>query len=106
MLTVQGKLDVPVNQTVAWAVLTDYPRFPALVPGITSSRILEQRDSMKLIEQRGMVIAGTFRMPFQDVVQVKEHKRNGQPESIRIIFISGPLKDVRGEWKVKPWGAA
>lgn len=56
---------------------------------------------MKLIEQRGMVIAGTFSMPFQGVVQVEEHKRNGQPESIRILFISGPLKDVRGEWKVK-----
>lgn len=42
VLTVQGKLDVPVNQTVAWAVLSDYPRFPAFTPGITGSRILEQ----------------------------------------------------------------
>jgi len=102
MLTVQGQLDVPVNQTVAWTVLTDYARFPDFVPGINSSRVVEQRNSMKLVEQRGMVSAGSFRMPFQGVVQVEEHKRDGQPDSIRIMFLNGPLKDVLGEWKVKP----
>lgn len=102
MLSVRGQLDVPVNQSVAWAVLTDYARFPEFVPGINSSRVIEQRNSMKLIEQRGMVSAGSFRMPFQGMAQVEERKRDGQPESIRIVFVSGPLKDVQGEWRVKP----
>ncbi len=101
LLTVEGQLEVPVNQTVAWAVLTDYARFPEFVPGITGSRILEQRNASKLIEQRGMVSAGSFRMPFQGVVQVEEQRREGQPEAIKILFVSGPLKDIQGEWNLK-----
>ena len=101
LLTVEGQLEVPVNQTVAWAVLTDYARFPEFVPGINSSRILEQRNASKLIEQRGMVSAGSFRMPFQGVVQVEEQRREGLPESIKILFVSGPLKDIQGEWNLK-----
>jgi len=102
MLTVEGKLEVPVNQTTAWAVLTDYARFPEFVPGINGSRLLEQRNEMKLIEQRGTMIAGQFRVPFQGVAKVEEHQREGEPGMIRIVFVSGPLKDVQGEWNIKP----
>jgi ribosome-associated toxin RatA of RatAB toxin-antitoxin module len=102
MLIVEGQLEVPVNQTTAWAVLTDYARFPEFVPGLNGSRLLEERNTVKLVEQRGTVIAGQFRMPFQGVVKIEEHKTEGQPGNIRVIFISGPLKDVQGEWNIKP----
>lgn len=102
ILTVEGQLGVPVNQTTAWAVLTDYARFPEFVPGINASRLLEQRNQVKLIEQRGTVIAGQFRMPFQGVAKIEEHQPAGQPGMIRIVFVSGPLKDVQGEWNIKP----
>jgi len=102
MLTVEGKLKVAVNPNAAWAVLTDYARYPEFVPGINSSRILEQRGNLKLIEQRGVINGGQIRMPFQGAIQVAEHKRDDQPESIMISFISGPLKDVQGEWNIQP----
>ncbi len=102
MLMVEGQLEVPVNQTTAWAVLTDYARFPEFVPGLNSSRLLEERNTSKLVEQRGTVIAGQFRMPFQGVVKIEELRPEGQPGVIRVAFISGPLKDVQGEWNIKP----
>jgi ribosome-associated toxin RatA of RatAB toxin-antitoxin module len=102
MLIVEGQLEVPVNQTTAWAVLTDYARFPEFVPGLNGSRLLEERNTLKLVEQRGTVIAGQFRMPFQGVVKIEEHKPEGHPGIIRVVFVSGPLKDVQGEWNIKP----
>ncbi len=102
MLMVEGQLEVPVNQTTAWEVLTDYTRFPEFVPGINGSRLLEERNTSKLFEQRGMVISGQFRMPFQGVVKIEEHKPEGHPGMIRVLFVSGPLKDVQGEWNIKP----
>lgn len=101
LLTVEGQLDVPVNRTTAWAVLTDYARFSEFVPGITSSRILEQRDNLKMLEQRGVVNAGQFRMPFQGAVRVEERLREGRPDSLVIAFVSGPMKDIQGEWNIK-----
>jgi ribosome-associated toxin RatA of RatAB toxin-antitoxin module len=100
MLMVEGQLEVPVNQTTAWAVLTDYARFPEFVPGLNGSRLLEERNTLKLVEQRGTVIAGQFRMPFQGVVKIEEHKPEGHPGIIRVVFVSGPLKDVQGEWNI------
>ncbi len=102
IMTVEGKLGVQVNQTAAWTVLTDYARFPEFVPGITTSRVLQQRNEMKLIEQRGLITDGQFRMPFQGVIQVEERKIDDHPDSIKILFISGPLKDIQGEWNIKP----
>ena len=102
ILVVEGRLEMLVSQEIAWAVLTDYPRFPEFVPGITSNRILEQRKELKLIEQRGVINTGQFRMPFQGVLQVEEHKRDGQPHGMKIVYVSGPLKDVQGEWNIRP----
>lgn len=107
ILTVEGNIPTPVNRLAAWAVLTDYTRFPEFVPGIHGNRILEQRNDFKLIEQRGMITNSQFQMPYQGVMQVEERKRDGVPEGMKILFLSGPLKDVQGEWNIqsgKPLG--
>jgi len=101
-LTVEGTVSAPVTRVAAWAILTDYSRFPEFVPGIHSNRILQQRNNFKLIEQRGMITSDQFEMPFQGVIQVEEIKRDGVPDSIKILFVSGPLKDVQGEWNIQP----
>lgn len=107
ILTVEGSMTTSVNRLAAWALLTDYTRFPEFVPGIYSNRILEQRNDFKLIEQRGMITNSQFQMPYQGIMQVEERKRDGVPEGMKILFVSGPLKDVQGEWNIqsgKPLG--
>lgn len=102
ILTVEGTIPTPVSRLSAWAVLTDYSRFPDFVPGIHSNRILEQRNEFKVIEQRGMISNNQFQMPYQGIMQVEERKREGVPEGMKILFVSGPLKDVQGEWNIQP----
>lgn len=107
ILTVEGAIAAPLDRLTAWTVLTDYARFPKFVPGIHGNRVLEQRGDFRLIEQRGMIANKQFQMPFQGVMQVEEHKRDGVPEGMKILYVSGPLKDVRGEWNIqagKPLG--
>jgi len=98
MLTVDGWLTTTAELPRAWRVLTDYPRFAEFVPGIHGNRVVESRDNVKLVEQRGEVIAGQFRMPYQGMMRIEETEH----ESIRIHFLSGPFKDARGEWSLQP----
>ena len=102
VLTAEGAMITSLTRLNAWAVLTDYTRFHEFVPGINSNRILEQRNDTKLIDQRGMISNNQFQMPYQGVMQVEELKRDGAPEGIKILFLSGPLKDVQGEWNIQP----
>lgn len=102
ILTVEGAMTTSLTRLNAWAVLTDYARFPEFVPGIYSNRVIEQRNDTKLIDQRGMISNKQFQMPYQGVMQVEERKRDGAPEGMKILFISGPLKDVQGEWNIQP----
>jgi len=102
ILTVEGAISSTASEQAVWAVLTDYTRFPEFVPGIHSNRILEKRNNFTLIEQRGMISSKQFQMPFQGVIQIEERKRDGVPEGIKILFVSGPLKDVQGEWNIQP----
>ena len=97
VLSVEGWLDTRADKATAWRVLTDYTRFPEFVPGIRSNRILEARNGAKLIEQRGEVIAGAFRMSYDGIMRVEERGR----DNIQILFLSGPFKDVRGEWSLQ-----
>ncbi len=97
-LTVEGWLKTSVDSATAWAVLTDYPRFPEFVPGIHANQVVEAKNGVKLIEQRGEVISGPVRLPYTGQIRVEEHPGEG----LVILFLSGPFKDVRGEWNIEP----
>jgi ribosome-associated toxin RatA of RatAB toxin-antitoxin module len=96
-LTVEGWVLTAAERATAWAVLTDYARFPEFVPGIYANKVLEAGNGTKTIEQRGEVVSGQFRMPYAGVMQVREHAGEG----LDIQFLSGPFKDVRGEWNIE-----
>ncbi len=97
-LLVEGWLHTSATPARAWAVLTDYARFPEFVPGIQANRVLESAGGIKLIEQRGEVVSGQFRLLYTGQMRVEEHPGEG----LDILFLSGPFKDVRGEWNIQP----
>lgn len=97
-LIVEGWLKTSASPATAWTVLTDYVRFPEFVPGIHANQVLESRNGGKIIEQRGEVISGQFRMPYTGQMRVEEHAGEG----LEILFLSGPFKDARGEWNMQP----
>lgn len=97
LLVVEGWLKAAVGNATAWSVLTDYERFPEFVPGILGNRVVEAGNGLKTIEQRGEVVAGQFRMSYTGLMRVEE--RRG--EAVDIQFVSGPFKDVRGQWNIQ-----
>lgn len=97
-LVVEGWLKTTATTATAWTVLTDYARFPEFVPGIHSNQVVESRNGSKTIEQRGEVVTGQFRLLYAGLMRVVEHPGEG----LDILFLSGPFKDVRGEWSIQP----
>jgi ribosome-associated toxin RatA of RatAB toxin-antitoxin module len=77
-------------------VLTDYARFPEFVPGIRGNQVLETGNGSKTIAQRGEVLAGQVRMAYEGLMRVTEHRHEG----LDIQFLSGPFKDVEGNWRM------
>lgn len=96
-LVVEGWLRTSVDPDAAWAVLTDYGRFPEFVPGILGNRIMEADNGTKRIEQRGEVRHGQFRLAYSGQMRVTENPGKG----LDILFLTGPFKDVRGEWNIE-----
>lgn len=95
-LTVEGGFTPNTDTATAWKVLTDYAAFPRFVPGIHASRVVETRDGAKMVEQRGEILAGQVRMPYDGLLRIEETPR----ERVRIAFLSGPFKDAQGEWQL------
>jgi len=100
ILYVQGVLNAQVSREVAWAVLTDYMRFPEFVPGVLSNRMLSAVNTsdrgLKRITQRGQVSFGQFKFQYDGIMQVVETHGEG----LDIVFLSGPFKDVTGAWRL------
>ncbi|MCP5278308.1 MAG: hypothetical protein H6935_08095 [Thiobacillus sp.] len=96
ILVVEGSMLTKADRATAWAVLTDYARFPEFVPGITGNQVLEAVNGAKTIAQRGQVLAGQVRMPYEGVMRVTEYRLEGMD----IQFLSGPFKDVGGSWRL------
>ncbi len=99
-LSVEGWLETRASPEVAWAVLTDYAHFPEFVPGIQVNRVVATAGNTRTIEQRGEVATGMFRMRYDGTMRVEESPETG----LSIVFLSGPFKDVRGEWRLEPSG--
>jgi ribosome-associated toxin RatA of RatAB toxin-antitoxin module len=98
ILVVEGWLQTRADQATAWAVLTDYAHFPEFVPGVTHNQVLAAENGHKTIAQRGQVMAGQVRVPYEGLVDVMERPHEGMD----ILFLSGPLKDLRGAWRMIP----
>jgi ribosome-associated toxin RatA of RatAB toxin-antitoxin module len=91
----EGNLAVPVGRALAWQVLSDHEGFPAFVPGLLASRVLETRGNEKIIAQRGEITAGP-RLRFDGTLRVEEHPGEG----VRVRFLTGPFRDSEGEWQL------
>lgn len=98
VLVVEGWLQTRADKATAWAVLTDYDRFPEFVPGILSNRVMASQNGRKTIVQRGQVMVGQVRLAYEGLMDVAERRDEGMD----IVFLSGPFKDVRGTWRVMP----
>lgn len=97
LLSVEGWLETRATREIAWSVLTDYERFPEFVPGIRSNRILETQARVKTVAQSGEIVTGMLRLLYDGDMRIEEFPDEG----LSILFLSGPFKEVRGEWRME-----
>jgi ribosome-associated toxin RatA of RatAB toxin-antitoxin module len=98
--TVDLNLYVPVPVSRAWAVLTDFDQMDKFVPNLVSSEVVERRDNMLTIRQKGICRFGFFSMNFESV---QEAQLTPQTE-IRALGVSGDFKRMDSVMQLKAEG--
>ncbi|MDO9225347.1 MAG: SRPBCC family protein [Pseudomonadota bacterium] len=96
-LSVEGWLETRATREIAWSVLTDYEYFPEFVPGIRANRVLETQGRVKIVAQSGEVVTGMLKLLYEGTIRIEEFPDEG----LSILFLSGPFKEVRGEWRME-----
>lgn len=97
LLSVEGWLETNATREIAWSVLTDYEHFPDFVPGIRANRVLESQGRVKTVAQSGEVVTGMLKLLYEGTMRIEETPDEG----LNILFLSGPFKEVRGEWRME-----
>ncbi len=85
MLIVDIRYQLPVNQHVAWEVLTDFNGMAEFVPNMNNSRIVQRDGRRMVVEQKGKVNFGLLSFPYES----KREIELTPPQKIRSQAISG-----------------
>lgn len=59
-----------VAPALAWVVLTDFEHMGSIVPNLTSSQVIERRDAMLSVKQKGVVRYGLFSTNFESTREI------------------------------------
>jgi len=81
-------MHAPVAPPLAWAVLTDFAHMADFVPNLTRSEILESRDNLIKVGQKGTARYGFFSTDFESVRDI----RLAPPNEIRAHGIGANIK--------------
>ena len=83
---------------VVWAVLTDYERLPAFVPGITKSVVRERRGLRLRLEQTGEARFLLFSFPIEVKLEVTE----SPPYFVTSRAVGGNVRRMQGRYELRP----
>lgn len=67
---VKAEMFAPVNQAIAWEVLTDFTNMAGWVPNLRESSIVKPGDKQLTIEQRGTAKFGVLSIPYTSVREI------------------------------------
>jgi ribosome-associated toxin RatA of RatAB toxin-antitoxin module len=88
---------VAATPDVVWQVLTDYANLSKFIPNMTSSRILENNGSSKVVEQIDSRQVFLFPVISRTKLAIQETDR----ERIDFSLIDGDLSTMEGYWKME-----
>jgi ribosome-associated toxin RatA of RatAB toxin-antitoxin module len=95
-VTCRVLLDAPAD--LVWQTLTDYNRLAEFVPGMRSSRVLEQRAGTVVVEQLGEAKFLFFSVPVEVTLTTTERP----PYAIDARMLKGNLKRFEGAYRIEP----
>ena len=84
-----------------WQTLTDYDRLPEFIPGMRSSRVVERRGQVVLVEQLGEVRFLFISYPIEVTLASTERP----PQTLEVHLEKGNLKRLDGAYRIEPRGA-
>ena len=96
----RATLDAPLG--VVWATLTDYDRLAEFIPGMHSSRVIERRGAVVVVEQSGEARFLFFAHP----IEVTLASTESPPHALAVSMLKGNLKRLDGAYRIEPHGAA
>jgi carbon monoxide dehydrogenase subunit G len=96
----RATLDAPL--AVVWQTLTDYDRLTEFIPGMRSSRVVERRGALVVVEQSGEARFLFLRYPIEVTVASIERP----PYALEASLLKGNLKRFEGAYRIEPQGAA
>lgn len=95
-VTARATLRAPHD--LVWKTLTDYDRLREFIPGIHSSRLIEQRGPAAIVEQSGEARLLLFTYPIEVTVQTIQRS----PNAIDVHLLKGNLKQLSGGYRIEP----
>ena len=84
---------------MAWSVLTDYSNFPKFLPNIASTKIIENKGNLKVVEQVDSRQVFLFTIKSRVRLAITESDRRNKVEFRQI---DGDLKNISGYWQIEP----
>ena len=95
----RATLDAPLG--VVWQTLTDYDRLAEFIPGMHSSRVVERRGAVAVVEQSGEARFLFFVLPIEVTLVSTERP----PHALEVSMLKGNLKRLDGAYRIEPQGA-
>jgi carbon monoxide dehydrogenase subunit G len=91
---VSASAEVAVPRAIAWAVLTDYERYPEFVPEIDAVRVLSRNGNGMVLQQKGRMSFMFFSHPVDVTLAVVETPR----QQVVSRSLAGNLRDFSGRY--------
>jgi ribosome-associated toxin RatA of RatAB toxin-antitoxin module len=96
-VSIRIKALVHAHYPVIWGTLTDYDQLAQFVPGMKSSRTIERRGPVAVVEQKGVAEVLIFSYPIEVTVESTE----SPPDSIGVRVLKGNLKRLDGGYRLE-----
>jgi ribosome-associated toxin RatA of RatAB toxin-antitoxin module len=93
-----ARILVTASAAQVWQVLTDYANLERFIPNMTSSKILENRGSRKVIEQVDSRQVFLVTITSRTKLAIQETERR----QIDFRLLDGDLSKMEGYWKIEP----
>lgn len=95
---VSARATLQAPHDLVWKTLTDYDRLGEFIPGIRSSRLIEQQGPAAIVEQSGEARLLLFSYPIEVTVRTIQRP----PNAIEVHLLKGNLKQLSGGYRIEP----
>jgi len=100
LIQTEASVDLPVALDHAWAVLTDYERYPRFISGMDESKIVARETDGLVVEQKGRFSFLFFSQAIEARILIQEHS----PVTIDSRAIDGDFRVMTGHYELLPLG--